>query len=232
MMRTSDAGRDLIKRYEGLRLDAYLDAASIPTIGYGHTGPRVALGQRITETEADRLLANDLLKTEADLLRQIKRPAGRPLTQAQFDALVSFHFNTGGFRPGTGIYRAVNAGNDQQVDDELRRWVHATVAGKKRKLAGLVRRRDEEAALWLSGCEQSEAIIVGDATSPAQPNDRPVATHPGVASAGAITSAAVLADAARQLEPLAGYSEYIKAAFLVLSLFGIAWTFWHAWVRR
>ena len=54
-MRTSEAGRDLIKRWESLRLTAYLCQAGIPTIGWGHTSG-VRMGDRITEHEAEQFL--------------------------------------------------------------------------------------------------------------------------------------------------------------------------------
>ena len=52
----SQDGLNLIKHYEGLELNAYLDPVGIPTIGYGDTGPHVAMGQIITEAEAERRL--------------------------------------------------------------------------------------------------------------------------------------------------------------------------------
>ena len=58
-MRLSEAGLSLIKEFEGLQLTAYKCAASVWTIGYGHTGPDVEEGQQITEQQADRLLLQD-----------------------------------------------------------------------------------------------------------------------------------------------------------------------------
>lgn len=242
-MRTSPAGIALIKRHEGLRLGAYHDAAGILTIGYGHTGPDVAPNQKITQHEADTLLIHDIKTAESCIRKHANRPPNLPLSQPQFDALVSFQFNTGGFKPGNGIYRAVTAGLDDRVDDEMRRWVHITRGGKKIKLAGLVTRRGDEAALWLSGSSAAlsaqEAlstilpVATGDGTStPSEPTARPVASNPGVATASGITVAALASETAQQLQPLAGYSTAITTAFIVLSLIGIAWTAVHAWNRR
>ena len=237
-MRTSPAGIALIKRHEGLRLGAYKDAAGVLTIGYGHT-TFVIPNQKITQQEADVLLIHDLKNAEACIHKHAKRP----LTQQQFDALVSFQFNTGGFKPGNGIYRAVNASQDDRVDDEMRRWIHITRAGKKIKLAGLVTRRGDEAALWLSGSSAADpatadptaavTVITGDSTStPSEPTARPVASSPGVATASGITVAAVASETAQQLQPLAAYSTAITTAFIILSLIGIGWTALHAWNRR
>jgi len=63
-VKTSQAGIDLIKTFEGLRLDSYLCSSSIPTIGYGHTGPDVSLGMRITGQKAEILLRQDLDRFE------------------------------------------------------------------------------------------------------------------------------------------------------------------------
>ena len=51
-MKTSARGIELIKQFEGLELEAYQDIAGIWTIGYGHTGPDVEPGMRISEREA------------------------------------------------------------------------------------------------------------------------------------------------------------------------------------
>jgi lysozyme len=143
--RVSPRGLDIIKRHEGLRLNAYLCPAGVWTIGYGHTSaagaPTVKPGMRITEAEALAILARDLGRFEARVNRLVKVP----LTQHQFDALVSFDFNTGAIHSST-LLRKLNAGRHQDVPAELMRWTRA--GGKE--LPGLVRRRREEAGLWRS----------------------------------------------------------------------------------
>jgi len=97
-MRTSKEGIDLIKEFESLELSAYPDPATGGepwTIGYGHTSmagpPKVFKGLRVTATEAEYILQRDLTKYEGGVERLVKVP----LTQNQFDALVSFAFNCG-----------------------------------------------------------------------------------------------------------------------------------------
>ena len=94
-MNTSDAGLKLIRSFEGLRLKAYRCPAGIWTIGYGHTTaagpPEVREGMRITAAEAEAILKRDLERFEAAVSAMVKVP----LTQAQFDVLVSFAFNCG-----------------------------------------------------------------------------------------------------------------------------------------
>jgi len=137
-MQTSSAGLALIKEHEGLRLDAYLCPARVWTIGYGHTGD-VHPGQRITEAMADLLLQSDLKSFE----RAVNAAVKVPLTQGQFDALVSFAFNVGAgaFRLST-LLRVLNEGDYRAAAKQFDRWVH----GGGKVLPGLVRRRRDERA--------------------------------------------------------------------------------------
>lgn len=141
-MRTSQRGIDLIKKYEGLRLNAYLCPAGVPTIGYGHT-KGVAMGDTTTPDQAEQLLRQDLAKFEDGIVR-----LGLPLKQHQFDALVSFAFNLGlgALQKSTLLRKAKADINDPTIPDEFRKWTRA--GGKV--LDGLVRRRNEEAELWQS----------------------------------------------------------------------------------
>jgi lysozyme len=145
-MKTSAAGRAFIRRHEGVRLQAYRDSVGVWTIGVGHTaaaGPPVpCAGMTITPQQCDDILTRDLARFEAEVGRLVKVP----LQQNQFDALVSFHFNTGRLGSST-LLKVVNAGLHKDVAKELDKW---TLAGGRR-LAGLVRRRTEEAALYASG---------------------------------------------------------------------------------
>lgn len=127
-----------IKAFEGLRLEAYRDAAGVLTIGYGHTGSDIREGDRISEYWAEELLRNDLGATEAAVRRlHVAR------TQGQFDALVSFVFNLGiGRLHGSTLLKVIRkGGSHHQIQREFKRWVYA--GGKK--LRGLERRRAWEA---------------------------------------------------------------------------------------
>jgi lysozyme len=137
----SSTGFALTRSFEGLRLEAYQDSAGVWTIGYGHTGPEVHPGQRISEVEAEALLRSDL----ATAVQCARRAVQVDLVQHQFDALVDFCFNVGrGNLLGSSLLRYVNQGAFDIAVVQFGLWVHA--GGKV--VAGLVRRRAAEAALF------------------------------------------------------------------------------------
>lgn len=142
-MKTSAKGLDLIKSFEGLELKTYVDAVGILTIGYGHTGSDVYIGQTITEQQATELLQNDVKWAEESIEKLITIP----LNQNQFDALVSFVFNVGsGALQESTLRRRLNAKEDpcSVAKQELPKWVR----GNDGPLLGLVRRRSAEADLF------------------------------------------------------------------------------------
>jgi lysozyme len=145
-MKISDAGLALISSFEGLRLTTYLDPVGIPTIGWGHTGPDVRLGMTIIRARAVELLREDTSGAAASVNRLVTRP----LTQPQFDALVSLVFNAGTapLSPGT-LGRKLNAGDVAGAAAEFGRWVKGKdKRGQFVTLAGLVRRRAAEEAMF------------------------------------------------------------------------------------
>lgn len=147
-MRVSHNGVYLIKRFEGLELEAYRDIAGVWTIGYGCTRPEYAYeGNRITEAEAERLLRLDISSREKTV-DDVVRP---PLNQNQFDALVSFEFNSGGLAGSTALAR-LNGNPPDHIGaaDALTWWNKATVNGVKREVMGLTRRRAAEQELFLT----------------------------------------------------------------------------------
>ncbi|MFC4728813.1 lysozyme [Coralloluteibacterium thermophilus] len=148
-MITSDAGVALIKRHEGWRPRVYNDPAGYATVGYGHLiAKRPATAEELaraplTEAEGNLLLREDLTQAEWAVTDLVKVP----LTQNQFDALVSFVFNVGrGNFQGSTLLRKLNAGDYAGAANEFGRWVYA--GGKV--LSGLVRRREDERRLFLS----------------------------------------------------------------------------------
>lgn len=146
-MKTSKKGIALIKRFEGVRLQAYRDSVGVLTIGYGHTSaagsPRVTRTMRITKTQAEDILRADLRKFERGVSQQVDVA----LSQGQFDALVSFAFNVGlGALSRSTLLRKLNSGDYKSAANEFLRW---TRAGSNR-LKGLVRRRRAERELFLS----------------------------------------------------------------------------------
>ncbi|MEY2654204.1 MAG: hypothetical protein RLZZ524_1232, partial [Pseudomonadota bacterium] len=165
-MRTSDAGVELIKGFEALRLEAYKDAAGVWTIGYGHAGQDVREGDTITEAEAERLLRLDLLSAELAVQRLVRAP----LNQHQFDALVSLTYNiAAGNLAGSTLLRLLNSGNYPHAAQQFNLWVHA---GGQR-LKGLERRRAAERFLF----EQPMPAGTIGAVAPEQP-PAPVETRP------------------------------------------------------
>ena len=168
-MKTSPAGIELIKEFEGLELKAYPDPGSGGepyTIGYGHTGG-VKPGQVITAERAEELLVKDLAGFERDVDALVKVP----LTQAEFDALVSFTFNVGtGALSESTLLRRLNKGEPRCTVyyEELPRWVN----GANGPMPGLVSRRNAEADMACNGAfvkevdktEQVEGFLAKAAT--------------------------------------------------------------------
>lgn len=142
-MNTSKNGREAIKLFEGLRKTAYKCPAGVWTIGYGHTGPDVVEGLTITTQRAEVLLLKDLIKFEKGVQELVKVP----LTQGQFDALVSFTYNLGlGSLRSSTLLRLLNSRKYKEAANEFDKWVYAG----NRKLEGLVRRRRKEKEMFLS----------------------------------------------------------------------------------
>jgi len=104
---------------EGEKLKAYLDSVGIPTIGVGHTGPEVQLGVTITKDQSAQLLADDLKRFEAAVNTGVKVP----LSQDQFDALVSFSFNVGvaAFK-GSTLLKLLNSGDYEGAAAQFMVW--------------------------------------------------------------------------------------------------------------
>lgn len=158
----SDDGLDHIKQWEALRTHAYLDSVGVWTIGYGHT--RTARkGMTISEAKAEQLLERDVAWAEAAVSKYVNVP----ITQNQYDALVSLCFNIGAtaFRKST-LVRELNKKNYEAVPSQLMRWKH----GGGRVIKGLVNRRMSEVALW------NEADV--KVTAPA-PQDEPAEARVG-----------------------------------------------------
>ena len=137
----SDTGLALTKQFEGLRLEAYQDAAGIWTIGYGHTGRDVRPGRRVSEFEAEVLLRADL----RDAIDCVNRAVEVEITQHQFDALVDFCYNTGrGNFQRSSLLGKVNLEDFEGAAVQFGLWVNVGM----KPVPGLVRRRAAEAALF------------------------------------------------------------------------------------
>ena len=143
-MELSGKIKEIIKKWEGCRLEAYRCPAGVWTIGYGHTGKDVTPGRRITQAEADRLFDEDIRRFAAKVEPLF---AGVPLKGRQFDALVSLSYNIGSLssKAPTLVRLVRNNPDDPDIRREFMRHVNARVGGVLKPLAGLVRRRTAEA---------------------------------------------------------------------------------------
>lgn len=158
-MKTSQIGINLIKQFEGCRLQAYkpVPAEKYYTIGYGHYGPDVAPGAIITQAQADAYLILDLQKFEKAV-----NSLGLKLNQNQFDALVSFAYNCG----IGNLKRLCDNRALPQIADAMLQYNK----GSGKVLAGLVRRREAERTLFLSGMGESSSDTLINADVPVNRN--------------------------------------------------------------
>lgn len=144
-LRLSDDGLQLIEDFEGYRADWYADPTGVQTIGIGWTHDLPdGFAAPLSHAEARRLLRQSAGEYEA----AVRRHADVPLSQPQFDALVSFVYNLGASRlRDSTLRKRLNAGDAWGAAEEFDRWIYA---GDK-VLAGLVRRRAAERRLFESG---------------------------------------------------------------------------------
>lgn len=145
----SDACLTLIRKHEGFRSKPYRCPAGVPTIGYGSTayadGTPVRMSDApITQRQAEQLLRATLLGYEVAVRDCVRVP----LSQSQFDALVSFAYNAGpqALR-GSTLLRKLNQADYAGAASEFGRWVN----GDGKRLPGLVRRRADERQLFVDG---------------------------------------------------------------------------------
>lgn len=136
---TNKAGLDLIKEFEGCRLTAYkpVSTEQYYTIGWGHYGPDVTKGMKITQAQADQMLKNDLKKYEGYVEKYC---SGLKLNDNQFSALVSFCYNCG----AGSLQTLVKGRTVEQISNALLLYNKAGV----NVMAGLVRRRKAEQELF------------------------------------------------------------------------------------
>lgn len=146
-MKINARGLDLIKKCEGLRLEAYQDSVGVWTIGWGHTGPEVRNGLKIPKGQAEGWLLEDCEKAENCIKRNCKDVLDS-MNESQFSALVSFVFNVGCTAfSRSSMLKFLKKKDWRYAAMEFDRWVYAG----KRKLPGLVTRRAMEKALFVTG---------------------------------------------------------------------------------
>ncbi len=204
---------DLVKEFEGLRLDAYLDPAGIVTIGYGYTnragyGPGVKMGDKWTEDLAEEMLAVGLEKFAAEIKPLFKQQPN----PHQFGAFVSLAYNIGtpAFAKSTALKRW-NAG-DMMGCAEAMAWFNK--AGGK-VLRGLVRRREAEVALFLKDYAEPKPA------APDAPRENVTQSTTVQASAVQIASGAGAGIAA--VGALDGTAQIVALVFAGIVVLAAAW---------
>jgi lysozyme len=155
-MQTSSEGVAFIAAHEGIVTHAYRDAAGVWTIGVGHTAaagaPVPVRGMTLSRDEALRQFAHDLSRYE----RRVAAAMGG-VARTAFDGAVSFDFNTGAIDRASWV-TSYREGRPAEARAGLLQW---TKAGG-RKLAGLVRRREDEAALIFDGLYRAAEPSAGE----------------------------------------------------------------------
>jgi len=139
-LKISQEGISLIKKFEGCELTAYQCSAGVWTIGYGHT-KGIEEGMEITQQEAEDMLVEELHEYE----NYINDNVTAPLSQNQFDAMVSWVYNLGPANlKASTLLKVLNAGDYDGVPAQIKRWNKAGGV----TLDGLIRRREAESLLF------------------------------------------------------------------------------------
>lgn len=235
MIRTSPAGRALIKSFEGCRLTAYQDVVGVWTIGYGHT-EGVKPGDTLTHEQADSLLTRALMRYED----AVAQACTSPPNQNQIDALVSLAYNVGteGLRKST-VIKCHNRGDYNAAARAFALWNKA--GGKV--WPGLVRRRAAEAALYLkpmpddvSDPETGPALDMPQAIDP-EPRMSDSTINRGSVVAGGTAALATVSETARiasdtrySLQGLLG--EWALPALMIVTLAACAYILWQRFAQR
>lgn len=148
-MKLNSNGYNLIKSFEGLSLKPYKCSAGVPTIGYGNTYYENGVKVQMSDPAITKQRAEELLKHSADrYASKVANLLKKPVSQNQFNALVSFAYNVGsGALASSTLLKLVNINpNDAMIAKEFLRW--NKVSGVKNK--GLENRRIKESSLYFS----------------------------------------------------------------------------------
>lgn len=144
-LRINEAGLDIIKESEGLRLEAY-NYNGQWLIGYGHAATAKA-GMTITEAQAEQLLRADVRNSED----AVRRMVTVPINENQFSAMVSLAYNlgSGGFS-NTSVLERLNDGNTKGAADAFLRYNRARINGTLTAIQHLTKRRGQERTLFIT----------------------------------------------------------------------------------
>lgn len=190
---------------------AYVDPVGVLTIGWGHTNdhmPKFTRETVWTQGQCDQALAGDMATFEA----HVNRLAKVPLEQHEFDALVSWAFNTGG--PATAsIWTALNSGKKSLIPGKLAEWNKGTVKGQKVVLNGLTRRRKAEGLLFQG--KIAEAYAVAGAKPAITPTKALAAVATTATVGGSAAAAQAGISALTMLAWIGGLSALAIAALII-----------------
>ena len=165
---------DFISKAEADVLTPYLDSAGVPTVGVGHTGPDVVMGQPITQDQSNILLRTDLIKSVDKLYERVVANEIELLTDHEYAAMISFVFNVGA--GDWTIFRDLSTGALDAIPGQLQRFIYAG----GRRLQGLVNRRAAEVALWNTPDVQAALAVIR--ATPASYSQGPIADNTAMAS--------------------------------------------------
>ena len=160
-MRIGPAGLELVKAFESCMkaipgrpgyFKPYDDGVGVLTIGWGHTNhhlPHFDKGAVWSQAECDSALAGDMQTFE----RHVAKQCNVKLEQYEYDALVSWSFNTGGPATAT-LWKKLNTGNRAAIPTELAKWNK----GGGKVMKGLVRRRKAEGLMFAGDVKGALAV--------------------------------------------------------------------------
>ena len=166
-MKTSAKGLYAIALHEGIVPAPYIDAVGVWTFGIGHAetsglepNPRHMPRGMPADQDAAIRQSFELFRAKIGQYEAaVKRAVKVPLEQHEFDALVSFQFNTGAIAKASAT-KSLNAGDKQDAARRLGLYNKGRVNGQLQVLPGLVRRREEEQAMFLRGVYPSGPIPI------------------------------------------------------------------------
>lgn len=228
-------GIALVKDFEGCELKAYKCPAGVWTIGYGHTGPDVKPGLKITQARANALLSQDLAKA-AEAVSQACQRGPNP---NQLAAMTSLAFNIGhaAFTKST-VLKAHNRGDTTAAGRSFMMWTKARVNGKLTEMPGLVARRARESALYLKAATPADRTAMPQVlVSP--PSAAASNTVVGTGIAGGAVGLAATADAVRQVSDIAYSSgpiidliKYAPYILVIVALGALGYVIWRRLKQR
>jgi lysozyme len=168
---------DFVSKLEACKLVGYADTGGVATDGFGHTGPEVKVGRRISRAAALANLGHDLGVAAARIDSKLSEGVVLALSEHQYTALISFVFNLG--LAGTTIWKLLSAKKFDAVPAEMMKFDHGRVDGRLVEIPGLNNRRQAEALLWKTAdVATAVAVATAGAATPPSSTTREMDTPP------------------------------------------------------